>query len=139
MSLEPNERLAVLWICSQCKKKTKGVLSSRFVVPLCVHCMDKGNKYRCHEAIMADTLEEAAQIAPLSKEKNISPRDNMFEVLCAVLDKDRVLMGGGGHSEHFCVVCERQPHGPMVPEARKCTCPCHEAWEIRREVERRAA
>lgn len=139
---------AINWVCPACKsaKSTRTTVdegTNRFHVPKCRNCHMRNNKdIRCAEGILVyDNTPEAEASAKLTEaEPDIRRgvfaqevvKGEVFKQLCTVLDAFRVMSGGGTPIPGTCIKCsDTCAHG--------CSCVCHPAWQLRGEVEKKAA
>jgi hypothetical protein len=69
------------------------------------------------------------------KPEECIPALSTFLHFCKILDLHRTRLANGQFTDKFCAACENENHNPRA--MRPCACPCHEAWKLRREIERR--
>lgn len=82
------------------------------------------------KGVIAQDVEYLQRLAVFSGD--LQKQSPLFEALCAVLDVNRVPMADGTFSDRWCRACEERVHaGPNA-----CDCPCHDAWKLRRKVEK---
>jgi len=121
----------VIWVCDNGHRIKGLLLDGAAKAPPCALCRKKGHNRRGQEVHMVESFAERATVKPV-QEVTLSARDELFVVMCQLLDDNRVRMANGQLSEKLCHACEQKLHGnAQFP----CACGCHQAWELRRRVE----
>lgn len=127
------KEMAAAWSCTAGHKVRTLIVDGKVRVPTCDTCAAKGNKRRVEVGLLFDGQVDTNKKSVTAKsilDDGLGKRDAMWRLFCRMLDAGRVLMADGSRSNTKCTDCVNTSHD--VPG---CSCPCHEGWALRAQVE----
>lgn len=112
--------------CQKCKKAYGAVVYPRemFFIPSLDDPLDL-------DIFNIETSEPEVIVKEIVREAGRYDQGS-FEFLLAMLNANGVRMGNGQIGRLMCKSCENQSHSKRF---KKCSCPCHAAWEYVERVE----
>lgn len=136
VGVHPNDGEPVHFRCTNCNKRDAWYRRhGKLTIPICRRC--RTLNWEINGAlwgVVADSSLAFKRAAATST--TFMMQSGMWEILTMFMDAMRVRMADGSFTDQYCVGCEQNAHagGPF-----QCTCACHKAWELRKELEAKVA